>query len=59
MKALDLKFPEYAAASGGKFEFNKSKAEIPDTFKALLDYPNGLTVQLVSTMANDAKVRAI
>jgi hypothetical protein len=56
MKALDLKFPEYVAASGGKFEFTKSKAEIPDTFNLLLDYPNGLTVQPVSTMANDAKV---
>ena len=31
-------------------------AEIPDTFNVLADYPDGLTVQLVSSMANDAKI---
>lgn len=56
MKALDLTFPDYVAATGGKFEFTSSKAEIPDTFNVLLDYPNGTTVQLISSMANDTKV---
>ena len=56
MKALDLKFPEYVVSTGGKFEFTESKAEIPDTFNVLLDYPGGPTVQLISSMANDSKV---
>jgi len=43
-------------ATGGKFNFPSSKAEIPDTFNMLLDYPDGLTVQLVSSMANDQPV---
>ena len=56
MKALDLTFPDYVVSTGGKFEFAKSIAEIPDTFNVLLDYPGGLTVQLISPMANDIKV---
>ena len=56
MKALDLKFPDYVVSTGGKFEFTQSKAEIPDTFNVLLDYPGGPTVQLVSSMANDTRV---
>jgi len=56
IKALGLRFPRYGVATGGKFCFTDSKAEIPDTFNILLDYPEGLTVQLISTMANDTKV---
>jgi predicted dehydrogenase len=56
IKALDLKFPEYVTATGGKFEFKDSIAEIPDTFNVLADYPGGPTMQLVSSMANDASV---
>ncbi len=56
IKALGLTFPERVAATGGKFHFSESKAEIPDTFNVLLDYPEGVTVQLVSSMANDTPV---
>lgn len=56
IKSLGLTFPSYGVATGGKFAFTASKAEIPDTFNILLDYPEGLTVQLISTMANDTKV---
>jgi predicted dehydrogenase len=56
IKALNLKCPEYVAATGGKFEFTDSIAEIPDTFNVLADYPNGPTMQLISSMANDTKV---
>jgi predicted dehydrogenase len=56
IKALGLTFPQYVAATGGKFEFKSSIAEIPDTFNVLADYPEGLTMQLVSSMANDARV---
>lgn len=56
IKALNLKFPQYVVGTGGKFEFTNSAAEIPDTFNVLADYPEGLTMQLVSSMANDTPV---
>src|SRR5215475_7471089 len=56
IKALDLKFPEYVMGAGGKFEFTQSAAEIPDTLNILLDYPGGLTVQLISSQANQRRV---
>ena len=56
IKSLGLSFPAYGVGTGGKFAFPSSKAEIPDTMNILLDYPEGLTVQLISSMANDTKV---
>src|ERR1700737_1696955 len=56
MKELGLKFPADVVSTGGKFEFGNSKAEIPDTFNVLLDYPGGPTVQLISSMANATPV---
>jgi predicted dehydrogenase len=56
IKAIGLKFPDRVVATGGKFQFGDSKAEIPDTLNILLDYPEGLTVQLISSMANDTPV---
>jgi predicted dehydrogenase len=59
IKSLGLTFPECVAATGGKFEFHDSKAEIPDTLNVLLNYPQGLTVQLISSMANDTPVEHV
>ncbi|HBY60095.1 MAG TPA: gfo/Idh/MocA family oxidoreductase [Solibacterales bacterium] len=56
IKALGLTYPEKGVATGGKFQFTDSAAEVPDTFNVLLDYPGGPTVQLVSSMANDTSV---
>ncbi len=56
LKALNLTFPQYVVGTGGKFEFTDSKAEVPDTFNVLADYPGGMTMQLVSTLANDTPV---
>ncbi len=56
IKALGLTFPERGCASGGKWEFQKSPAEVPDTFNIMLDYPGGPTVLLISSMANDTPV---
>jgi predicted dehydrogenase len=56
IKAIGLKFPDRGVGAGGKWQFRDSKAEIPDTFNILLDYPEGLTVQLVSSMANSAPI---
>jgi predicted dehydrogenase len=59
IKSLGLTFPECVAATGGKFEFRDSKAEIPDTLNILLNYPRGLTVQLISSLANDTPVQHV
>jgi predicted dehydrogenase len=56
LKALNLSFPDYVVATGGKFEYKDSLAEIPDTFNVLADYPGGPTLQLVSSMGNDTPV---
>jgi predicted dehydrogenase len=55
IKALGLTFPERAVATGGKLEFKESKAEVPDTFNIVLEYP-GTNVLLVSSLANDTRV---
>ncbi|MCC7341369.1 MAG: Gfo/Idh/MocA family oxidoreductase [Bryobacterales bacterium] len=57
IKALNLGFPQYAVGVGGTYHFRGSKAEIPDTFNIMLDYPKGPTVSLVSSMANGSPIR--
>ncbi len=59
IKALGLTFPEQGVGTGGKFQFGDSKAEIPDTFNVMLDYPGGPTVLLISSMANDTPVEHV
>jgi predicted dehydrogenase len=56
IKAIDLKFPERVVATGGKWEFTTSAAEIPDTFNMTCDYPGGPTVVVLSSMANDTPI---
>ena len=56
IKAIDLKFPERVVASGGKWEFTASPAEVPDTFNMMCDYPGGPTVVVISSMANDTTI---
>jgi predicted dehydrogenase len=56
IRALDLKFPTRVVAVGGKWEFRDSAAEIPDTFNMMIDYPDGLSVVVLSSMANDAPI---
>ncbi len=56
LKAVGLKFPETVVATGGKWNFSDSVAEIPDTFNMLCDYPGGPTVVLISSMANATPV---
>ncbi|MCI0512710.1 Gfo/Idh/MocA family oxidoreductase, partial [candidate division KSB1 bacterium] len=55
IKAIGLDFPQYVVGTGGKFQFTDSLAEIPDTFNMLLDYPNGPTISLISSMANSTR----
>ena len=56
LKSVGLTFPSRVVATGGKWEFTDSVAEIPDTFNMLCDYPEGLTVVLISSLANDTPI---
>ena len=57
IKACDLTVPSQVVATGGKNLFTKSVAEIPDTFNMMVDYPEGISVALISSMANSASIR--
>jgi predicted dehydrogenase len=58
LKAVDLSMPDYVTAAGGYYYFTgENKAEIPDTFNMMIDYPGGPTVLLVSTQKNDTPIR--
>lgn len=57
IKAVGLKNPDYVVATGGKWNFVDSVAEIPDTFNMMLDYPEKITVMVVSSLANDTPIR--
>ena len=56
VKACSLTTPTRVVATGGNYFFN-GDAEVPDTFNALLEYPEGVNVLLVSSMANQAHIR--
>ena len=59
IKACNLTVPSRVVATGGQNFFRESAAEIPDTFNMMVDYPEGVSVLLVSSMANAAKIRHI
>jgi predicted dehydrogenase len=59
IRSLGLQYPDYVTASGGKWNFVDSAAEIPDTHNIMLDYPEKLTVMLVSSLANDTPIRHV
>jgi len=51
--AIGLKFPSRVVASGGIFKYTTYDREVPDTFNMCLDYPQKLSVVVVSTLANN------
>lgn len=59
IKSLGLSYPDYVVSTGGKWNFTDSVAEIPDTHNIMLDYPEKITVMLVSSMANDTPIRHV
>ncbi len=52
IKSCGLTFPERGVGTGGKFCWPDAIGDVPDTLNFLLDYPEGMTVQLVSSMGN-------
>lgn len=57
IKSVGLSFPERVVASGGLWHYELTRGEIPDTFNMLVDYPEGLTTLVVSSLANDTPIR--
>ncbi len=57
LKSIDLKFPDTVVASGGLWHYEKTRGEIPDTFNMMVNYPEGLTTLVVSSLANDTPIR--
>lgn len=53
VSAMGLTFPTRAVASGGIFKYTTYDREVPDTFNMCLDYPDKLSVVVVSTLANN------
>jgi predicted dehydrogenase len=51
--AIGLKYPSRVVASGGIFKYTTYDREVPDTFNMCLDYPQKLSVVVVSTLANN------
>ncbi|MBN1419369.1 MAG: Gfo/Idh/MocA family oxidoreductase [Planctomycetes bacterium] len=54
--ALGAGFPARAVASGGICAFRDGR-EVPDTFHAILEYPEGFSVVIVSTLGNDVGIQ--
>jgi predicted dehydrogenase len=57
IKAVGLSFPSRVVASGGLWHYENTKGEIPDTFNMMVDYPEGMTTLVVSSLANDTPIR--
>jgi predicted dehydrogenase len=51
----EAQFPYRVVGTGGTYVF-KDEREVPDTFMLLADYPQGHSVVLSSTMANDTHI---
>jgi predicted dehydrogenase len=52
VKALGVTFPKAVVAVGGKYRYDEER-EVPDTFDMLIQYPEGITVAVLGTIANE------
>ncbi len=57
IRSVGFTFPDKVVASGGLWHYENTKGEIPDTFNMMLDYPEGVTVMVVSSLANDTSTK--
>ena len=46
--------PALVAATGGKYRYQER--EVPDPFHMLIDYPQGITVAVLGTQANEVQL---
>ncbi|MCS7253857.1 MAG: Gfo/Idh/MocA family oxidoreductase [Armatimonadota bacterium] len=52
VKALGVAFPKTVVAVGGKYRYDGER-DVPDTFDMLIQYPEGITVVVLGTIANE------
>jgi len=50
---MGLTFPRRVTASGGQYQYTGDGREIPDIFTITIEYPDGPSVLLVASLAND------
>lgn len=55
VRAMDLGLPRRVVASGGLYAW-KDGREIPDIFSVLIEYPDGPSVQLTASLANNSGI---
>ena len=57
IRSIGLKLPDTVVSSGGLWHYENAKGEIPDTFNMMVDYPEGISVMVVSSLANDTPTK--
>lgn len=57
VRALNLTAPKRVVATGGTYVFKQNAAEVPDTFNVMIEYPEDVTVMLVSSLANQTRIK--
>ena len=58
LRALGVGMPKKVVAVGGRWAFNGER-EVPDTFDLLIEYPQGLSVAVLGTFANDTDIDTV
>ena len=53
IRTMGLKFPKRVTATGGQYQL-KDGREIPDIFTITIEYPDGPSVLLIASLANDS-----
>jgi len=53
IRTMGLTFPRRVTASGGQYQYTGDGREIPDIFTITIEYPDGPSVLLVASLAND------
>lgn len=57
-KVLGVGLPKKVVAVGGKYVYNGDR-DVPDTFDLLIEYPEGLTVAVLGTIANETGLETV
>ena len=55
IRTMGLQFPKKVMATGGQYQLNDGR-EIPDIFTITMEYPEGPSVLLIASLANDSRL---
>ena len=53
LRTMGLGFPKRVTATGGQYQFKEGR-EVPDIFTITMEYPQGPSVLLIASLANDS-----